>query len=486
MTLIEPVSSLSIKKAVNLYTIVLLLSFGILLYWMASDRYQIFLTSHQDTSTNTTNIVSFQISKTLREKQRFIDIFVDNAKDLIIKLSADPYNETLHQKLESRLKKYQPDVFAFNIMDKTGEPIIGDFKGDIGKLCLQDLKQYLTKGERHIRLHPKSNGYHYDIISKYYKDGNEHLFFVSFHIDEIVEILQSTQPMKHNLILVNKQQNNLIEITSQDSIEKQNNRLNHKMTGAENLRVLSSTEVKGSDWHITDMNDIDLFKDYKKKIFIESIVAYYIFTIIVLFMRNILLKQDEKRTIAEEQLQKNHTQIKDLNNQLELLSRTDSLTGLYNRRYFDEMILQEWNRCSRSQQPLSCILMDIDYFKDYNDTYGHQSGDKCLKNLSLVMQDTFRRAGDIVARYGGEEFIIIMSDTNKEEAEATITLFRNELKKLRILNKASSVDEYVTISCGLVTQIPSQSDSIESFIRKADKALYQAKDYGRNQCVSHT
>jgi diguanylate cyclase (GGDEF)-like protein len=453
---------------------------------MASDRYQVFLTSHQDTSTNTTNIVAFQINKTLKDKQRFIDIFVDNAKELIIKLSDEPDNETLHQILKSRLKKYQPDVFAFNIMNKAGEPIIGDFKGNIGGLCLQDLRQYQKSGEQHIRLHSNSNGHHYDIISKYYAEGNEHLFFVSFHIDEITEILQSTQPMKHNLMLINKGQNNLIEVTTQESAETQKNRPNHKMTGAENQRVLSSTEVKGSDWRIIDMHDEDLFRDYKKKIVVEYLIAYYIFTIIVLFMRNILLKQDEKRTTAEEQLQKNNTQIKDLNNQLELLSRTDSLTGLYNRRYFDEMILQEWNRCSRSKQPLSCILMDIDYFKDYNDTYGHQSGDKCLKDLSLVMKDTFRRAGDIVARYGGEEFIIIMSDTNKEEAEATITLFKKELKKLRILNEASSIDKYVTISCGLITQTPSQSDSIEDFIRKADKALYQAKDKGRNQCVSHS
>ena len=90
-------------------------------------------------------------------------------------------------------------------------------------------------------------------------------------------------------------------------------------------------------------------------------------------MRNILLKQDAKRTIAEEQLKKNHEQIKDLNNQLEILSRTDSLTALFNRRYFDEIISQEWNRGSRSNQTLSCLILDIDYFKDYNDFYGHQA-----------------------------------------------------------------------------------------------------------------
>ena len=485
MTLIEPVSSLSIKRAVNLYTIVLFISFGALLYWLATDRYQVFVSSHQNTSKNTTRIVAFEISKTLREKQRVIDIFVDYSKDTIIELTNEPRNKELYQKLESRLLKYQPGLFAFNIMTDIGEPIIGDFNGKIGDLCLQDLRHYIETGEQSIHLHPNFSSHHYDIISKYSADGSDHLFFVSFSIREISEILDSTQPVNHNLILVNKDANNVIEVSATNDEKTYTSRPNQRMSGSDNLRVLSSTDVTGTSWQLIDMHEEGLFTSYKKKITAEYIIAYYIFSIIVLFMRNILLKQDAKRSTAEEQLQKNHKQIKDLNNQLELLSRTDSLTGRYNRRYFDEMIQQEWNRCSRSEQPLSCILMDIDYFKDFNDFYGHQAGDKCLKDISLIMQDTFRRAGDIVARYGGEEFIIIMSATTKEEAEAAITRFNKELGKIKIPHETSKADDFVTISCGLISQVPSQSESIENFIRKADNALYQAKDSGRNQCISH-
>ena len=369
-------------------------------------------------------------------------------------------------------------------MTLKGEPIISDFDGDIGELCLADLRHYIETGKQNIRLHPNHNEYHYDIISEYSTGKTKQLFFVSFKVNELSDLLNSTQPEKHNLILINKEQGNLIEITPQGS-RLEINRLDYKMNGDENLRTLSTTRVKGTSWHVTDMHNEGLFDNYRKKIIKEYIIAFYVFMIIALFMRNILINQDEKRTAAEEQLKKNHKQIKHLNNQLETLSRTDSLTGLYNRRYFDERILLEWNRGLRSEQTLSCILLDIDFFKDFNDFYGHQAGDKCLKDISILMKDTFRRAGDIVARYGGEEFIIIMSDTDKKDAKSAMTQFQKELEKLKIPHQTSSINDHVTVSAGLVSCTPSNETSIEEFIRKADKALYQAKGNGRNQYVIH-
>lgn len=237
MTLIEPVSSLSIKRAVNLYTIVLFLSFGILLYWLASERYQVFIDYHEDISINTTKIVAYEVDKTLREKKRIIDIFIESYKDNIIAQSNDPENELIHDKIKKQLKKYQPDFFAFNIMTLMGEPIIGDFDGNIGDLCLQDLQQYI-KGDVHsIRLHPNNNEYHYDIVSRYATDQGSQLFFVSFKVDEIADLLSSTQPEKHNLILVNKDAKNLIEITAQGGRQEMKDRLDYRMTGGENLRL---------------------------------------------------------------------------------------------------------------------------------------------------------------------------------------------------------------------------------------------------------
>ena len=485
MSLIEPVSSLSIKKAVNLYTLVLFLSFGILLYWLATDRYQAFISSHEDKAHNTTKVVAFEINKTIREKQRIIDIFIDSSKGLIAELSDNPEDEDVYKLIAERLRKYQPDFFAFNIMNSSGEPIIGDFDGDIGELCLEDLRAYIKNGEQHIRLHPNNNAYHYDLASTYSVNGVRQIFFVSFYTDEISDMLGSVQSEGHSLILINKEANNLIEMTSDGSRKTISGRLDFRMNGDENFRVLSATKIKGTSWHVIDMRSEGLFTDYRSKIITEYMIAFYVFTIVVLFMRHILLNQDEKRTAAEEQLQKNNRKIIELNNQLELLSKTDSLTGLYNRRHFDEKINMEWNRGLRSNSSMSCILFDIDYFKDYNDFYGHQAGDSCLKNISTLMKDSFRRAGDIVARYGGEEFIVVMSDSDKEDTVAAIEHFQVELEKLKIPHEQSSVAKHVTTSIGFFTQVPSRDESVEDMIRKADEALYRAKSDGRAKWVMY-
>ncbi len=485
MALIEPVSTLSIKRAVNLYTIILFLSFGVLLYWLAVDRYQTYVNSHEGKAKNTTKMVAFEINKTLKEKQRIIDIFIESSLELITELSNDPENDAAHQQLSERLKKFQPDFFAFNIMTLLGEPIISDFDGDIGELCLEDIKSYIADGEQHIRLHPNNNQYHYDIKSTYSADGASQIFFVSFKVDEISEMLGSVQSENHNLLLINKEAKNLIEITPGGSRKSISGRLDYRMSGDENFRVLSATKIKGTDWHVVDMRNEGLFAKYRNKTIAEFVIAYYIFVMIVLFMRSIILKQDARRTLAEKQLQENHQKITELNDQLDLLSKTDSLTNLYNRRYFDEMMHQEWNRGLRTNNALSCIIIDIDYFKNYNDCYGHQAGDKCLKYVSVLMKDTFRRAGEIVARYGGEEFIVILAENNTDDTKASIEHFQKELEKLNLPHKQSAVKDYVTASIGFVNQIPSRDESIEDFIRKADEALYLAKEGGRNQYVMH-
>lgn len=483
MSLIEPVSSLSIKRAVNLYTIVLFLSFGILLYWLAVDRYHTFIESHEDKASNTTRVVAFEIHKTLKEKQRIIDIFIDSSIELIGELSEHPDDDDIREVLTERLRRYQPDFFAFNIMDQAGEPIIGDFDGDIGELCLQDLRQYINTGEQHIRLHPNHNAYHYDIVSTYSFNGVRRIFFVSFYTDDISDMLGSVQSENHSLILVNKEANNLIELTSEGSRKTMSGRLDFRMNGDESFRVLSTGKVKGTSWHVVDMRSDGLFNDYRNKIITEYTIAFYVFSIIVLFMRHILVNQDEKRTNAERQLQKNNKKIVELNNQLELLSKTDSLTGMYNRRYFDEMINLEWNRGLRSNNPMACILFDIDYFKNYNDFYGHQAGDSCIKSIATLMKDTFRRAGDIVARYGGEEFIVVMADCDETGATAAIENFHRELVKLRIPHEESKSGDYITTSAGFYVQVPARDESVESMIRKADQALYQAKAAGRARWV---
>ncbi|EPQ3279404.1 GGDEF domain-containing protein [Acinetobacter baumannii] len=167
--------------------------------------------------------------------------------------------------------------------------------------------------------------------------------------------------------------------------------------------------------------------------------------------------------------------------QLSLLSQQDALTGLANRRYLDEILDNEWRRALRHETPLTIMMVDIDFFKPYNDSLGHLKGDQCLKDIATAISSIAARSGDLVARYGGEEFLLLFPMTNAQQAKIQAERLMNAIKKIAIVHPCSSVSPYVTISVGVATTIPRLNDSISAFVSRADHALYQAKTNGRNQ-----
>jgi diguanylate cyclase (GGDEF)-like protein len=173
--------------------------------------------------------------------------------------------------------------------------------------------------------------------------------------------------------------------------------------------------------------------------------------------------------------------LKAANDKLQRLADIDGLTQVANRRRFDEFLNQEWHRLKREQTPLSLILCDVDYFKLYNDYYGHQQGDICLIKVAQSLNNIVKRGGDLVARYGGEEFGVILPNTNSNGAKKVADLIGREIHKLKITHPKSQVSEYVTISCGICSVIPQHNSSISILIQGADKALYKAKKEGRDR-----
>ncbi|MDV7449188.1 GGDEF domain-containing protein [Acinetobacter baumannii] len=167
--------------------------------------------------------------------------------------------------------------------------------------------------------------------------------------------------------------------------------------------------------------------------------------------------------------------------QLSLLSQQDALTGVANRRYLDETLDNEWRRALRHETPLTIMMVDIDFFKPYNDSLGHLKGDQCLKDIATAISSIAARSGDLVARYGGEEFLLLFPMTNAQQAKIQAERLMNAIKKIAIVHPCSSVSPYVTISVGVATTIPRLNDSISAFVSRADHALYQAKTNGRNQ-----
>jgi len=166
------------------------------------------------------------------------------------------------------------------------------------------------------------------------------------------------------------------------------------------------------------------------------------------------------------------------------LASIDSLTGILNRRGFDHALNREWHRAHRSGTELSVLMMDVDYFKSYNDYYGHQQGDRCLEAIASVVEKSLKRPGDIFARYGGEEFVAVVT-ANPEGARHIAEKIRQDVEQLNIPHKRSIISDYVTISIGMASVIPNKGNSPQKLIALADKALYEAKEGGRNRlCIT--
>jgi diguanylate cyclase (GGDEF)-like protein/PAS domain S-box-containing protein len=167
--------------------------------------------------------------------------------------------------------------------------------------------------------------------------------------------------------------------------------------------------------------------------------------------------------------------------QLRRLSAQDGLTGLANRRTFDEALESEWARSVRSGLALALVFVDIDHFKRFNDTFGHQAGDECLRAVALTLQELASRAGDLVARYGGEEFVVLLPSTSLEQARTVAERLRAGVEALRIPHGSSDAGDFISISLGVAGLKPTLDDIADELLRRADLALYAAKAAGRDQ-----
>jgi diguanylate cyclase (GGDEF)-like protein len=181
------------------------------------------------------------------------------------------------------------------------------------------------------------------------------------------------------------------------------------------------------------------------------------------------------------ELTETRRQLEQRNRDLERLSALDTLTQIANRRRFDAVLRQEWRRAVRDESQVSLLFCDIDYFKRFNDSYGHQAGDECLIRVAQSMEETLNRPADLVARYGGEEFIALLVDTDPEGARMLADRMRSSVEELQIDHRASEVGPFLTVSLGVATVVPNPTLRPEDLVDLADRALYAAKAGGRNR-----
>ncbi|WP_303866424.1 diguanylate cyclase [Acetobacterium wieringae] len=197
----------------------------------------------------------------------------------------------------------------------------------------------------------------------------------------------------------------------------------------------------------------------------------------------LVAQRTRELTASNDRIEQQNYELELINHELQRLSLRDPLTELWNRRKYDETIVMEWNRCLRQKRPISLLFIDVDYFKDYNDLYGHMAGDTALIKIGNTLRTALSRPTDMVVRYGGEEFIVLLAEADKEEALLNAHRLLKKVEALAIPHEGSVVKDCITVSIGIATLLPDHHSRHEDLVKLADEALYQAKSNGRNQVV---
>jgi len=242
--------------------------------------------------------------------------------------------------------------------------------------------------------------------------------------------------------------------------------------------VMLFTYIIGGHWFdLTDRSEVGEI--------ILALQPYFIafWTVLILlggYLAYVMESGFRSETIKNRLLALEAERLSFLTQQLRQLSTTDGLTQIANRRYFEQLIQTEWSRCQRHQEVLSLVMIDIDAFKEFNDTYGHQSGDDCLRRVASAIDGLCRRSADVCARYGGEEFVMLLPAMTHDEARALAQQACQRVAELKIVHRGSHTG-LVTISAGVASCIPQQGQHSETLLKQADELLYCAKAAGRNR-----
>ncbi len=240
-------------------------------------------------------------------------------------------------------------------------------------------------------------------------------------------------------------------------------------------------DVGGRNWQLVVAPSEGFMNERKSDLAYVVMMAGLLITgLVAAYLRMLSKRSFEIETVAEE---RNHA-LQQANKKLAHLSQTDGLTQIANRRFFDESFIQEWKRTKREQQPISLVLFDLDFFKQYNDQYGHLQGDECLRNIAELVSSVINRPGDLFARFGGEEFILLLPNTPESGALKIANQCRELVESLSVPHHKSSISDVVTISVGVCSLVPEKGVTENDMLDLTDQALYCAKDRGRNQVVS--
>jgi len=290
--------STSVKQSIA-YILLVPIIVSVIVIWFSNYRINDFRSSQIDIAESVVKPVSEEVSRLITENKRLLNIFVTNEQTNIRNLVLDPGNDKYKILVSQRIKNYFPAQFAFTVVNQSGEPIIDDFEGHIGEICLSDIKTFANTQTQNIQVHPNPYIYHIDSIANIGESIEDGFFFASFGTDMFSRLLSLSSPSNQSLMLINTQVPDLIEITEEGARIKLN-RNNYALTDSEKSRILFSKPIAGASWKLVSFHDEQLFDDYNDEVFIIGFFIILLFLIGSILMAIMLWRAEQQKNILRQ------------------------------------------------------------------------------------------------------------------------------------------------------------------------------------------
>jgi diguanylate cyclase (GGDEF)-like protein len=412
-------------------------------------------------ATQAATLAADAINAHLQHQRHLLELFTREHAAALDAVIAAPGDARLEKALETATLGYFPDAFAHTLSSADGTILLENLEGLVGERCRENIRTFAATSNQHLVLHPNPLKPHYDVMTQY----GRHVLFVSFQPGPLSALLTKHQPEMVKLMIVQRH-GSLIEISSEGDRSKLTREA--RLSAEEHARLLASTEIPLTEWRIVGIPDSKALAAEKQAIRNQSMLMLLGLVLLVVIFQLRYQREHHARLQAEE-------------NAMEManLGLIDALTGLPNRRALDADMKREWLNMQRANEPLSFLMIDLDHFKQFNDTYGHLAGDHCLRLVAQAMRTTLKRPRDRIARFGGEEFVMLLPNTTCLAAKLLADALHESVHEAFVEAEGSEV----TISIGSTCAHAGQISQLNDLIELADKALYAAKDAGRNTTV---
>ena len=408
------------------------------------------------------SLASQSVNDYLLRQRHLLRLFTQEHGHTLRAAIIAPDSRQTIETLEREIQQYFPEAEAYTLADAKGQVLLNDFDSLVGEGCRANIRTFARTSDQHLKLHPNPAKVHYDVMTPF----GEKVFFVTFSPRHLSRILTEHELPGLRLFILDRG-SPLVELTGQGH-RLELKRPKH-LSPQEQDHILATQDVPAAAWRVaalpTSDHELDAFRALRQ----ESaglLAGLGFFT----FGFHRLLGRERKRRQAAEA----HA------SEMAELGFIDALTELPNRRALDADLEREWLNLERSDEPLSLLMIDLDHFKAFNDTYGHLAGDHCLRLVAQAMRSSLKRPRDHIARFGGEEFAILLPNTPCLAAKLLADTLHETVRKAF---QADAEDHGVTLSIGITCAHAGKLNKATDLLDLADQALYGAKGAGRDTTV---